>query len=192
MGKKRKTSSPGNGAAKSTVNGPSQGPSGLGNDPAVRKMQRAQDLASAFPFNASKAGEYGAASRPPSPGAAVEAPDDPSVTGSTLTEVNTSPKTGGPAEPGLNPNNLPLDRVRVDSSGQVLTTNFAQPVADSQNSLKAGLRGPALLEDFILREKITHFDHERIPERIVHARGSAMANALGAAKVLLKPFPPRF
>jgi catalase len=61
----------------------------------------------------------------------------------------------------------------VDSGGQVLTTNFAQPVADNQNSLKAGLRGPALLEDFILREKITHFDHERIPERIVHARGSA-------------------
>ena len=46
-------------------------------------------------------------------------------------------------------------------------------VADNQNSLKAGLRGPTLLEDFILREKITHFDHERIPERIVHARGSA-------------------
>jgi catalase len=46
------------------------------------------------------------------------------------------------------------------------------PVADNQNSLKAGLRGPALLEDFILREKITHFDHERIPERVVHARGS--------------------
>jgi len=47
------------------------------------------------------------------------------------------------------------------------------PVADNQNSLKAGGRGPTLLEDFILREKITHFDHERIPERIVHARGSA-------------------
>ena len=46
-------------------------------------------------------------------------------------------------------------------------------VGDNQNSLKAGLRGPTLLEDFILREKITHFDHERIPERIVHARGSA-------------------
>jgi catalase len=47
------------------------------------------------------------------------------------------------------------------------------PVSDNQSSLKAGLRGPALLEDFVLREKITHFDHERIPERIVHARGSA-------------------
>ena len=54
-----------------------------------------------------------------------------------------------------------------------MTTNFGQPVADNQSSLKLGLRGPALLEDFVLREKITHFDHERIPERIVHARGSA-------------------
>lgn len=53
-----------------------------------------------------------------------------------------------------------------------LTTNQGVPVADNQNSLKGGPRGPTLLEDFILREKITHFDHERIPERIVHARGS--------------------
>ena len=54
-----------------------------------------------------------------------------------------------------------------------LTTNHGVPVGDNQNSLKAGARGPSLLEDFILREKIQHFDHERIPERIVHARGSA-------------------
>ena len=55
----------------------------------------------------------------------------------------------------------------------VLTTNQGIPVADNQNSLRAFTRGPTLLEDFVLREKITHFDHERIPERIVHARGSA-------------------
>jgi catalase len=54
-----------------------------------------------------------------------------------------------------------------------MTTNQGTPVSDNQNSLRAGARGPTLLEDFILREKITHFDHERIPERIVHARGSA-------------------
>ena len=53
-----------------------------------------------------------------------------------------------------------------------LTTNQGVPIADNQHSLKAGLRGPTLMEDFILREKITHFDHERIPERVVHARGS--------------------
>ena len=54
----------------------------------------------------------------------------------------------------------------------VLTTQQGIAVADNQNSLRSSPRGPALLEDFILREKITHFDHERIPERIVHARGS--------------------
>ena len=54
-----------------------------------------------------------------------------------------------------------------------LTTDQGVRVSDNQNSLKAGLRGPTLLEDFVLREKIFHFDHERIPERIVHARGSA-------------------
>src|SRR6202140_1806345 len=53
-----------------------------------------------------------------------------------------------------------------------LTTNQGIRVSDNQNSLKAGVRGPTLLEDFVLREKIFHFDHERIPERIVHARGS--------------------
>jgi catalase len=54
----------------------------------------------------------------------------------------------------------------------VLTTNHGVPISDNQNSLKSGSRGPTLLEDFVLREKIFHFDHERIPERIVHARGS--------------------
>jgi catalase len=54
-----------------------------------------------------------------------------------------------------------------------LTTNQGIRVSDNQNSLKSGERGPTLLEDFVLREKIFHFDHERIPERIVHARGSA-------------------
>ena len=56
--------------------------------------------------------------------------------------------------------------------GPALTTNHGMPISDNQNSLKAGARGPTLLEDFVLREKIFHFDHERIPERIVHARGS--------------------
>lgn len=59
-----------------------------------------------------------------------------------------------------------------DAAGH-LTTNQGIRVSDNQNQLKAGARGPVLLEDFVLREKIFHFDHERIPERIVHARGSA-------------------
>jgi catalase len=62
---------------------------------------------------------------------------------------------------------------QATSDGVLLTTNQGLPISDNQNSLKGGGRGPTLLEDFILREKITHFDHERIPERIVHARGSA-------------------
>ena len=57
--------------------------------------------------------------------------------------------------------------------GEDLSTNQGLVVSDDQNSLKAGERGPTLLEDFHLREKITHFDHERIPERVVHARGTA-------------------
>jgi len=60
-----------------------------------------------------------------------------------------------------------------DNEGKTMTTNQGVKVNDTNNSLKAGERGATLLEDFILREKITHFDHERIPERIVHARGSA-------------------
>ncbi len=56
--------------------------------------------------------------------------------------------------------------------GDRLTTNHGVVISDNENSLKAGPRGPTLLEDFVLREKIHHFDHERIPERIVHARGS--------------------
>lgn len=59
----------------------------------------------------------------------------------------------------------------ADADQAVLTTQTGMPIADDQNSLKAVTRGPVLLEDFLLREKIFHFDHERIPERVVHARG---------------------
>ena len=65
-----------------------------------------------------------------------------------------------------------LEKFRSDATGQALRTNQGVKIADNQNTLKAGPRGPSLLEDFIMREKITHFDHERIPERIVHARGT--------------------
>lgn len=59
----------------------------------------------------------------------------------------------------------------ANSGDQPLTTNQGVVVADDQNTLTVGPKGPQILEDFILREKITHFDHERIPERVVHARG---------------------
>jgi catalase len=60
-----------------------------------------------------------------------------------------------------------------DGTGEILTTNQGARIQNNQDTLKAGERGPSLLEDFHFREKITHFDHERIPERVVHARGSA-------------------
>ena len=66
-----------------------------------------------------------------------------------------------------------LQRNTDSGEGQFMTTDHGLRINDDQNSLKGGDRGPTLLEDFILREKITHFDHERIPERVVHARGAA-------------------
>ena len=57
--------------------------------------------------------------------------------------------------------------------GPTMTNNQGVGISDDQNSLKSHVRGPTLLEDIMMREKITHFDHERIPERVVHARGSA-------------------
>ncbi|CAB5683700.1 Catalase HPII [Serratia marcescens] len=65
-----------------------------------------------------------------------------------------------------------LDKFRSDPQGEPLRTNQGVKISDNQNSLKSGPRGSTLLEDFMLREKITHFDHERIPERVVHARGA--------------------
>ena len=69
-------------------------------------------------------------------------------------------------------------------AGAVLTDNFGHRISDNQNSLKAGERGPTLLEDFVLREKIFHFDHERIPERIVHARGSGAHGVFECTKAI--------
>ena len=65
-----------------------------------------------------------------------------------------------------------LDGVRVDYDDSTLTTNRGTQLSDTDNTLRAGARGPSLLEDFHAREKLTHFDHERIPERVVHARGT--------------------
>jgi catalase len=157
-------------AVGTTVSGPSHLTSGI-NEVADHAAEQ-QELAEAVPFNSAKPSEYRASST----SAPVEGPHQsmpsPTTGAGTLSEKNESGKTG-PAT--LGPQSLPgsLESKRVNSEGQHLTTNQGVPVATNQDSLKAGLRGPTLLEDFILREKITHFDHERIPERIVHARGSA-------------------
>jgi catalase len=159
-------------ATRNTDSAPARAPSRSNDDPAVRRAAETNDTVEAMPFNAGKRAEFAldAADIKPVEGQHVETPE--LVTGSTLSETNASDKTGSAPALGDNPASGPLTRVRVSSDGQRLTTNQGVPVADNQNSLKAGLRGPALLKDFILREKVTHFDHERIPERIVHARGS--------------------
>ncbi|MES2848840.1 MAG: catalase, partial [Bacteroidota bacterium] len=77
-----------------------------------------------------------------------------------------------------------LGQHSVINDNEMLTTNQGLKINDNQNSLKGGERGATLLEDFILREKITHFDHERIPERIVHARGSAAHGVFKLTKSL--------
>jgi catalase len=156
-------------AQGTTTSGPSH-PGEAATALALHAAEQAE-LAEKMPFNAAKASEYSLAAA----GAPVRGPHNsmPStVTGaSTLSENNQSAKSGSAA---IEPRAIDgsLSTKRVNSADQVLTTNQGVPVGSNQDSLKAGLRGPTLLEDFILREKITHFDHERIPERIVHARGS--------------------
>src|SRR5690606_5123213 len=140
--------------------------------PAVKQAQEVGELVNSIPANTLKEHEYGKKAVQPAAGTCVVSPGQ-AATASTLAEDNESDKVGGKAQEGVNAAGGELPRVRADSSGQGLTTNQGVPVANNQDSLKVGLRGPALLKDFVLREKLTHFDHERIPERVVHARGSA-------------------
>lgn len=169
----------GTGSVLSTVSGPSAPPpthTGSETEEARRLLEKvagSQEIAAAMPSNVNKPLEYGDAARLPEAGPTNE-PSSPAVTGSTSSEINASEKVGSD-EPVLGTNNNidTLDAVRADNSGQALTTNQGVPIADNQHSLTIGLRGPTAMEDFILREKLTHFDHERIPERVVHARGSA-------------------
>ncbi|HEX7757850.1 MAG TPA: catalase, partial [Niabella sp.] len=79
-----------------------------------------------------------------------------------------------------------LQTYTTDAANQFMTTDQGLKMNDDHNSLKAGERGGTLLEDIILREKITHFDHERIPERIVHARGSGAHGTFQLTKSLKK------
>ena len=160
--------------SRATVSGPAQPDGVVKNDALARKADATNALAGKCPFNMIKAAEYepGPSEKPPVGRSFT--PPDPIVGSSTVSEPNDNTKTDS------------LDPVRVDSSGEQITTNQGVPIADNQSSLKAGLRGPTLLEDFILREKITHFDHERIPERIVHARGSAAHGYFECTKNLQK------
>jgi len=145
-------------------------------DALVQQATDVDALAASMPHNANKSREFGRSNAITPPTGQTVEPTSDLASASTLSEANRSAKTGG--------DDASLDRARTDATGQMLTTNQGVPIGDNQNSLKAGLRGPTLLEDFILREKITHFDHERIPERIVHARGSAAHGYFEAYKPL--------
>lgn len=81
---------------------------------------------------------------------------------------------------------------REFADNELMTTNHGVKINDDQNSLKAGSRGSTLMEDFIFREKMTHFDHERIPERIVHARGSGAHGVFKLNKSLSKYTKAKF
>jgi Catalase len=80
--------------------------------------------------------------------------------------------TAGAKSDVSNAKSREMEKFTVSDAGESLTTDLGVKISRNNESLKAGPRGPTLLEDFIFREKITHFDHERIPERVVHARGS--------------------
>ncbi|HEY0195904.1 MAG TPA: catalase, partial [Kofleriaceae bacterium] len=82
------------------------------------------------------------------------------------------PAMGPEAPPASSLKVAALEPFRSKPRGAFLTTDQGLPISNTDDSLKAGVRGPTLLEDFHLREKITRFDHERIPERVVHARGA--------------------
>src|SRR6202012_5503808 len=104
----------------------------------------------------------------------------PSPNGRNLSAAASFTPTGQPSKDGP---------AAVAQGGDLLTTAQGVRVPDTDHSLKAGERGPTLLEDFHLREKITHFDHERIPERLVHARGAAahgVFEAYGTARSVTK------
>ena len=126
----------------STVAGPSTSapPASLGGVPQeaalLAKVSGTQAVAQGMPFNVNKPGEHGDASRAPQPGQTV-APPHPIATASTTGETTASPKVGSGVPPhSVNATIEPLDRVRVDSADQRLTTNQGVPVADNQNSLK--------------------------------------------------------
>jgi len=121
----------------------------------ARQLDDTNTTVASLPFNANKAAEYGREhATVPLQGQHAAPPSD-LVGASSLAEANSSGKTGRPAAAGDDLTVGPLDRLRVDATGQPLSTNQGVLVADNQHSLKAGLRGPALLKDFILREKIT-------------------------------------
>ncbi|MCQ9616369.1 catalase [Paenalcaligenes niemegkensis] len=157
--------------AGTTDSGP---PSTLGTDKKadnVIKATQTQDVAAKFPYNQAKSSEYADSDEGSIAAKGQSATVGDHAAGSTLSDKNTSEKYSAQRQ-DLNPQSSLSPYQQASANTGEMTTNQGVVISDNQNSLKAGARGPALLKDFILREKITHFDHERIPERVVHARGS--------------------
>jgi len=147
-------------------------PAGPNHQALARQRAALEELALTRRYNAVKGYEYGPDAAQAREGERFES-HEPLAGASTVNEEISSDKLGdGEVSAGHNALNGSLDRVRVDSRDRAMTSNQGVAIGDDQHSLRAGLRGPTLLEDFLLLEKLTHFDHERIPERVVHARGS--------------------
>lgn len=96
------------------------------------------------------------------------------------------PATGKEGQGKENDKTRALSEFHVDPKGRKMTTDHGVPIVHTDDSLKAGPRGPTLLQDFHLREKIMRFDHERIPERAVHARGAAAHGVFEATEDISK------
>ncbi len=148
----------------------------------ARHASAGQQAAAQRPHNAGKPSEYPTAGEAPELPGEHSAVDHDDAAG-TLSEINDTVKTGTAdalVESTRDVGNFAHHRVLP--AAVALTTNQGVSIADNQSSSKAGLRGPTILADFILREKITHFDHERIPERVVHARGSGAHGFMDARR----------
>ncbi len=165
-------------AARNTVSAPAH-PARATSDAMARHAAGVQALAASFPVNANKPGEIGRnnALRPPEGKHAK--PQAPAITGSTLSEANASAKTGsGKPTVGASPASQSLDRVRADSSDQVLTTNQGVAIADNQNSLE----GRAARADAARRLHPAREDHPLRPR--AHSRAHRSCARLGRARLL--------
>src|SRR5438270_6958607 len=121
--------SPAKATAKATVGGSRRGTAAArAEDAAAQKLAATDEAAAAMPFNPTKKAEHGKLALEPPEGTHMP-PPDPRMVASTLSETVSSAKVGkGKPQPGFNAGNLPLDRVRVDSTGQGLTTNQGVPI----------------------------------------------------------------
>ena len=176
MAKKKLSRSSNVSSARGTVSGPSR-PSGAIRDAAAAKAAATELVAEAFPFNAAKPSEFEKAALTPQPGQNVD-PPHPSVGGSTLSERNTSAKTGKPPSPGSNPGQDPLDRVRVDSVGPRAHDQSGRPDRRQPELAEGGAPRPVAAR----RLHPAREDHALRPR--AHSRAHRARARLGRARLL--------